>query len=241
MKQQYFNPSSPRIGEVVPAELKGQPIWLLWRAVERDKQKKPDKVPYYANGAPRRRPLGSPKDLANLVTFNEALAAYNAAPRRYAGIGIALLPGMGIGALDLDDCIDASGKPISDLEVQRILKACKYCYIERSPSGLGLRVIGSTDEFPEIKAPGIEAYSKARFVTVTGEVLMNAGAWESIDAGVAAMRLAVQAKGDRSEAHAKNRSGNGVNLGCHAPDPETPENVQRVRGALAVLDPDMLH
>ena len=140
MKPEYYNPPTACMGDVVPAELKRLPIWLLWKAVKKTGKVKPDKVAYYASGAVRSGTQGTPEDVANLVTFDEALAAYNGAKRRYAGIGIALLSGMGIGALDLDNCIDASGKPVSDLNVQRILKACKDCYIERSPSGLGLRV-----------------------------------------------------------------------------------------------------
>lgn len=243
MKRDYFNPPSACMGDVVPYELKAQKLWLLWKAVIKADKPKPDKVPYYANGAVRSGSLGNPEDVANLVTFDEALAAYNAAPQHYAGMGIALLSSTGIGALDLDNCIDASGKLINDLDVRRIMKACKDCYIERSPSGRGLRVIGSTSGFAQIadKGTGFEAYAQGRFVTVTGEVLMNAGAWESVDAGVAAMRLAVQAKGGLSGAPVKNAGAKAVNFGAYGPDPETPANVERVRGALAVLDPDMLH
>ena len=241
MKRDYFNPPSARISDVVPTELKVQKLWLLWREEPDEGKDKPKKVAYWANGRKRFGKQGRPEDVANLVTFDEALATYNAAPRRYAGVGIALLSGKGIGALDLDNCIDASGKPVNDLDIRRILRACKDCYIERSPSGRGLRVIGSTEGFPEIKAPGFEAYPKGRFVTVTGDVLMNAGEWESIDAGVAAMSLAVQPKGGRSGTPVENAGAKGVNLSSHAPDPETPENVDRVRAALAVLDPDMLH
>lgn len=241
MKQQYFNPPTGCIGDVVPAELKEREIWLLWREEPDEGKEKPKKVAYWANARKRFGKLGRPEDVANLVKFDEAMAAYKAAPRRYAGIGVALLSGMGIGALDLDNCIDAGGKPVSDLDVRRILRACKDCYIERSPSGLGLRVIGSTDGFRQITGTGFEAYSQGRFVTVTGDVLMNAGAWASVDAAVAAMRLAMQAQDGQSEAPIKNAGAKGVNLSTHAPEPETPENVERVRDALAVLDPDMLY
>jgi len=148
MKSDYFNPPTARIGEVVPTELKGQPIWLLWREEPDAGKDKPKKVPYWANGRRRRGSMGAPEDVANLVTFGEALAAYNAALRRYAGIGIALLSDMGIGALDLDDCIDANGNPISDLDVQRVLKACKDCYIERSPSGARPQGVWADGGFP---------------------------------------------------------------------------------------------
>jgi putative DNA primase/helicase len=241
MKSDYFNPPTARIGEVVPTELKGQPIWLLWREEPDAGKDKPKKVPYWANGRRRRGSMGAPEDVANLVTFGEALAAYNAALRRYAGIGIALLSDMGIGALDLDDCIDANGNPISDLDVQRVLKACKDCYIERSPSGLGLRVFGPTVGFRQIAVTGFEAYSQGRFMTVTGQVLINPGAWAPVDGGVAAMRLAVQAKDGRSGAPVRNLGAKGVNLSTHAPDPETAENVERLRDALTVLDADMLY
>lgn len=241
MKRNYFNSPSTLIGHVVPCELKARKIWLLWKGVIKADKPKPDKVPYYANGAVRSGSLGKPEDVANLVTFDEALAAYHAAAGRYAGVGIALLSGMGIGALDLDNCIDAGGKLGSDLHVLRILMACKDCYIERSPSGRGLRVFGSTGGFSPITATGFEAYCQGRFMTVTGEVLRNAGAWEPIDAGVAAMGLAGQTKGGELGKPAQDAGARGVNLSTHAPDPETPENVERVRGALAVLDPDMLY
>jgi hypothetical protein len=235
MKPKHFNPLSASIGDVVPYELKARKLWLLWREEPDEDKDKPKKVPYWANGRKRSGKQGSPADVANLVTFDEVLAAYNAASDYYAGIGVALLPGMGIGALDLDDCIDASGKPVSDVDVRRILKACKDCYTERSPSGLGLRVFGSTGGFRQIADKGFEAYSQGRFMTVTGEVLMNDGAWASVDGGVAAMRSVVQPEGVRTRGPVKNVDGKGVNLSTHAPDPETPENVERVRDALTLI------
>lgn len=242
MTPHHFDPPTACIADVVPTELKGQPIWLLWKAVQKEGKAKPDKVAYYASGAVRSGTQGAPEDVANLVTFDGALAAYNAAPDRYAGIGIALLPGMGIGALDLDDCVDASGRLAGDLDVRRILKACADCYIERSPSGQGLRVFGSTEGFHQIAATGFEAYSKGRFMTVTGDELYNAGTWASIDKGVSEMRRVVQTQGvSKSPAPAKNGGSPRLNIATYAPDPETPENVERVRGALAVLDPDMLY
>ena len=241
MRNSQFNPPSPDLGDVVPVELKKQPIWLLWKAVKKQGKTKLDKVPYYANGAVRSGSLGSPEDVTCLVTFDEAVAAYNASAGRYAGIGVALLSELGIGALDLDDCVDTQGRPSDDWDIRRILKACASCYIERSPSGQGLRVFGSTEECPQIATTGFEAYSQGRFMTVTGDVLENAGAWETVDGGVAAMRLAIQAKGGRSRVPVKNAGGKGLNLSTYVPDPETTENVERVRDALAALDADMLY
>lgn len=116
MKRDYFNAPSARISNVVPSELKAKKLWLLWREELDESKEKPKKVAYWANGRKRYGKQGRPEDVANLVTFDEAVAAYNAAPCRYAGIGVALLQGMGIGALDLDNCIDASGKPVNDLD-----------------------------------------------------------------------------------------------------------------------------
>lgn len=236
MKRDYFNPPSARIGDVVPTELKLQKLWLLWREEPDEGKEKPKKVAHCANGRKRYGKQGKPEDVANLVTFDAALAAYNAAQDYYAGLGIALLQGMGIGALDLDDCIDASGKPVSDLDVRRILRACPDCYIERSPSGGGLRVIGSTEEFPQITATGFEGVfprpvcdrDRGNGAERRGMGICGRGCRCHVRCGAA--------QDGGCGIPAKNAGAKGVNLSTHGSDPETLENVERVRGALMVLE-----
>lgn len=239
--RKYFNPPAAGIGAVVPVELKELKLWLLWREEPDEGKDKPKKVAYWANGRKRFGKQGRPEDVGNLVTFDAALAAYSAEQHRYSGIGIALLSDMGVGAIDLDDCIDETGEPVSDIDVQSILQECEDCYIERSPSGGGLRVLGTTEGFRQIAAAGFEAYAQGRFVTVTGDVVQNACAWASVDAAVAVMARVVQAKGGQSGAPNKKTGVNRINLSTYEPEPETPESVERVCGALSVLDPDMLH
>jgi putative DNA primase/helicase len=160
MNANVYSPPDSNLESVIPNEMKALSVWLLWKAVPKDGKPKPDKVAYWANGEVRRGKQGSAKDIGNLAPFERALAAYAATPGLYAGIGVALLPGMSIGALDLDDCIDLNGGLNADLGVRRILKAAIGCYIERSPSGRGIRVFGSTDGFKQITVRGFEAYAQ---------------------------------------------------------------------------------
>lgn len=249
MNARHFSPPMPDLGSIIPDKLKDLPIWLLWKAQPNGKLK-PKKVAYWASGKIRRGKQGGDEDIANLVSFDRAWGVYNAAPDRYAGVGVALLTGMNVGALDLDDCIKADGSLIEDLSVRRIIKAVSAsgCYIEKSPSASGLRVFGSTEGFPQIAASGLEAYSQGRFMTVTGDVVKNSNAWESIDGGVRVMQALIQKTKDdkvglppvQAKAHLQGKAR--IELGkSYDALPESPENVERVRKALASIDPDILY
>lgn len=232
-----YSAPAANLGLVIPSEMKALPIWLLWKAIQKDGKPKPDKVAFWANGKVRTGKQGGAIDIANLATFEIAMAAYGAIPGRFAGVGVALLPEMGIGALDLDDCLNLNGGLNADLEVRRILKAAEGCYIEKSPSGCGIRVFGSTDGFKQITERGFEAYAQGRFMTVTGDCVMNEGAWRSVDRGVAAMRHEIASLAAMSlNSQPKKNRGRPSEIAC---DPETPPNIQRVRNALAAVDPDV--
>lgn len=119
-------------------------------------------MPYYANGKERGKgiALDSENDLANLVTFDEALAA---APR-YAGLGFALGSderGRYWQGIDLDG-IQGAG-----LES---LAARLPGYVEWSPSAKGMHAIGLGEHFKALgsNGSGIEAYCEKRYFTVTG-------------------------------------------------------------------------
>ena len=263
----------------LPEPLRRPKIYLLWRYVlNSDSTKKPRKVPHYANGTPRGRVQGRPgekidldsaEDRAQLVTLDEALEAWSARPGYWSGIGIALLDGGGVGAIDIDDCFDTNGKLVASVAVVRVIKHAidAGCYIERSVSGTGLHIVGSTAAgFPAIGKfivgagpTGFEAYSAKRFLTMNPQVMANPGRWENID-GVVTMVDAVRQKQSTASARANGATnvaaalplsptpahiaGRGSRIDLSVPSeqkpplPETAENIARVRSALSVLDPD---
>jgi putative DNA primase/helicase len=160
-----------RIRANVPDELKALPIWLLWRSVPEPGKKKPKKVPYYASGGARAAgfkerglELDCPEDRQQLVTFSEAVAAYERGG--YTGLGIALgvMPdGRRLSGIDLDDVSP------TDPQVTQILLAANS-YAEVSPSGNGVKIFGLGD-IGKTKSARLEIYSGARFFTVTGQVI----------------------------------------------------------------------
>ena len=81
-----------------------------------------------------------------------------------AGDGFGFMLGGGIGCLDLDHCLTPTGpSPLA----RRVLDTVPATYVEVSPSGTGLHVFGLLPEGPGRKVPGVEVYSRARFMTVT--------------------------------------------------------------------------
>jgi primase-polymerase (primpol)-like protein len=136
--------------------------WLLWKLIpENDKNKKPRKVPYYANGQPRRGNLDSPEDLSFLVSFEEAQSALGSG--KYTGLGFALGSDGHNGywqGIDLD--------AISDKPKLQELKSFLPGYVEISPSGNGVHAIGYGRQFKSMGSnkSGIEAYCSGRYETI---------------------------------------------------------------------------
>ncbi|MNQ45917.1 hypothetical protein D3C85_597150 [compost metagenome] len=162
-----------------PAALRELKQWLVWKFEPNPKPGKKDlKVPYYAKSGTKRGWMpgvrskkvgqGSPEELPLLVTFDEALAA--AQERGMTGIGLAMVPGQPVTALDFDHCVvDGAIDPA----VEALIVGT---YSEISPSGTGVRafVLGDlgdrSDAHPEDGAFGFETYTTSRFVTFTGDV-----------------------------------------------------------------------
>lgn len=153
--------------------------WLIWKFEPNPKPGKKDlKVPYYAKSGTKRGWMpgvrsekvgqGSAEELPLLVTFEEAKAA--ALQRGMTGIGIAMVKGCPVTALDFDHCV-------KDGEIDPQVEAL-ICgtYAEISPSGTGVRafVLGDlgdrSDAHPDDGSFGFETYSSSRFVTFTGNV-----------------------------------------------------------------------
>lgn len=158
---------TPQI-EQIPDALKQQP-WGVWKAEPRAGQ--PDKF----NKAPR-CPLSGRKIGANqsekFGTFNEAKSAYETG--NYTGIGV-LLNRSGIVGVDIDDYVDVfSLRPEVKAWVRQAIKQGVYC--EKSPSAKGLRLfmIGKLPTSGR-KNAGLEIYDDARFLTVTGHVILAKG------------------------------------------------------------------
>jgi hypothetical protein len=151
--------------------LKAAQVWLLWKSVQRVDKPKPDKIPYYVSGRRRQGVLDGAEDRANLTSYAGAVAAMEAAPGVYAGLAIALGPDGNGGCwqgIDLDAIVGNGLADIADLWTRG--SCASLCYVEMSPSGQGLHIIGYGRSFRSLgsNGTGIEAYAGGRFFTFTG-------------------------------------------------------------------------
>ncbi|MFO0439134.1 MAG: VapE domain-containing protein, partial [Betaproteobacteria bacterium] len=169
--------------ENMPAQMRALSQWLVWRFVSFQGDKKPRKVPYYANGRLRGWPYGKPKDgkptpeqpqvdqgheldRQHLVDFDTAFALV--ARGRYDGMGFAFLPGDGLIGIDIDKAIDPETGEVSERCLQ-IIRDCAS-YTEISPSGRGVHIIvaGQTQTFKD-NGIGVEVFCGRQFFTCTGK------------------------------------------------------------------------
>lgn len=160
-------PKPPRCevaAENIPLELRERPQWVGWRYEWTGSDW--TKVPKCVRGR-----NASPSDPGTWATFDDALAAYQQ-HADWAGIGYVFSADDPYAGIDLDDCIDTSGR-ISD-EAMAIINACGS-YAEVSPSGAGVKIFvrgrkttsdSKGGPFPGIKQ--IELYDRGRYFTLTG-------------------------------------------------------------------------
>lgn len=163
---------NPHLRDIhAPAPLRDMPYWLVWRYETHESDKKPRKVPLYANGERRYGQQGAPKDLAKLTTF--AVARDAAIRRNMDGVGFAHTEAGGIVTLDFDNCVhDGVVDP-------QVLDLVGNTYAEFSPSGKGVHAIfsGSHDVLGNPKSHatpeqfGVEAFSSVGFTTFSGWML----------------------------------------------------------------------
>ena len=147
----------------LPPEMLAAKRWLLWRS-EVNGSKKPRKVPYYTNGE-HRGATDTQADGAQLDYLDTALSVFSSG--HFTGIGFALgSDGQGnfFQGIDFDN-ID------SHPTLFPILESLPGGYVEKSPSGAGYHIIGYGKSFNALASndSGIEAYSKGRYFTVTGD------------------------------------------------------------------------
>lgn len=174
-----------RLKDNLPVELRPMKRFLLWKREphpDRDKAKagRTVKVPYYVDGWKRRGRLDTGQELARLVTFEDAYDAFLVGD--FEGLGLALAND-GIGAFDIDHCLDEDGDLIqSHAGYELVCDAERRgAYIEFSPSGLGLRIVGPCQNPEAYSKDGVEYWGEKHFVTLTGEVWGNPRGWADLD------------------------------------------------------------
>jgi primase-polymerase (primpol)-like protein len=148
-------------------------MWVLWPFETR--RGKPTKPPYQPR-APQKH--ASSTVHTTWAAFDTALAAYKAG--KADGIGLCLY-GSDLVAFDLDDCRNIANGEIEPAARKLIERAKSY--VEITPSGTGLRIIGvgtgpkvhRKQAVPGANGMTIETYRKAeRFIAVTGNALPEA-------------------------------------------------------------------
>lgn len=149
-----------------PVELTSRPQWVGWQLVSRDGEPKPTKVPYNARSGRK----ASTTDPTTWSTFEDACAYCDR--EHMSGVGYVLAPDDPYVGVDLDGCRDPdSGRiePWAKAIMNRL-----NSYTEISPSGTGLRIfIRGTLPAHGRRKGKIEIYSQARFLTITGDRILN--------------------------------------------------------------------
>ncbi len=159
------------IAENIPEELRELDQWVCWRIdprVDKDGIAWPTKVPYMA-GTLRR---ASSTDPATWTTFEDARAAYEATEGRYDGIGFVFSDDDPYCGIDLDKCRDPEAGNVERWALEILKRVCEG-YVEISPSGTGIHIIvEGVVRGGGMRGENIEMYSRARFFTITGELLL---------------------------------------------------------------------
>ncbi len=150
--------------EKFPQYLKDNARFCVWK-----QETGKGKVPYQANG---KRAKANKEN--TFTDFKKALDVVD----KFDGLGIGIFNK--ISAIDIDDCIDGNGK-CSDM-ARDIMNIFKDSYIEKSPSGKGIRIIFLVNNFSYCKNSyyinnqklGLEVYvagNTNKYVTITGHVI----------------------------------------------------------------------
>ena len=184
------------------APLADRRLWVIWR-LEARANGKPTKRPYRPTQTGRLARVNDPRTWGSLRDAQQAAGLGQA-----DGIGLVLLQAEGYGALDLDKCRHPETGEL-DAWAREILDRCPGAYVEVTPSGAGLRVIGRCDLDTgfqsvlrvdgSVAGAQVEIYHLApRYITVTGQQIAGpASADELGDISDVVLDLAVQAAGQK--------------------------------------------
>jgi hypothetical protein len=180
------------------APLADRGLWVIWR-LEARANGKPTKRPYQPTQTGRlarvndRRTWGGLRDAQQAVALGEA-----------DGIGLVLLQAEGYAALDLDKCRHPETGEL-DAWAGELIARCPGAYVEVTPSGAGLRIIGRADLDTgfqmvlqmdgTVAGAQVEIYHLTpRYITVTGQQIAGpASANELGDISDVVLDLAVRA------------------------------------------------
>jgi AAA domain/NrS-1 polymerase HBD domain len=158
---------------LIPETMRNRPQWGVWARVEGKK------LPY----SPITHHITKPNSTKGWGTFEDACAALAQRPGYYAGLGFIFTEQDPYTGIDLDGCRNPATTEIAPWAQEIVARMASYA--EVSPSGTGLHLIVqgaalqsvnwrlAASEGPEQKAPGIEIYSQAHYLTVTGDWLMG--------------------------------------------------------------------
>jgi hypothetical protein len=167
------SPSSSRRSPaeiVVPDDLAERDQWVLWRYEERNGRA--TKVPYQVD---RRR--ASSTDPSTWASFEAVTNEWRRAPNSYAGPDFVFSPDDPFCGIDLDDSLDAEGKPKP--WARGIIERFSDTYMEISPSGVGLKIwvcgaVPANLAGVSVGDGQIEIYDHARYFTLTGRIFRGA-------------------------------------------------------------------
>ena len=154
----------------IPKELQSNALWCCWQYEQ--KNGRMTKIPKN----PRNLHNASTDDKRTFGTFTEAYEMWI----HNMSDGVGILVGNGFCAIDIDHCIVNGMLSDTALDICTTMES----YVEKSPSGEGLRIIFKTTDFSfdrkkyYIKNPknGVEIYTAGttnRFVTITGNTVYD--------------------------------------------------------------------
>jgi putative DNA primase/helicase len=205
------------IPDMIPAELRAAPQWVVWRWLARDGTR--TKVLYRSRSP---RIAAKPNDPRSWGGFDAALFAYLDPGNGLDGIGFVFGDDGHFWGFDLDRCLKG-GEVLP--WARRYLERLSRTYGEISPSGTGIKFIGrgrlvmpggktgkKADVDPETgarrtrtkgepsggKGPAVEVYNRRRFFTVTSQRYGDVCTVEDLSAEV--QGLIAELWPDRSEA-----------------------------------------
>lgn len=106
---------------------------------------------------------GTPASSTNAATWT----TYAEAKASTAGNGLGVMLGSGLACWDLDHCLEAD--VLAPWAVEVLASIVSPIWVERSMSRTGLHIFVSAPEGPGRRRDGVEFYSRARFIAVTGD------------------------------------------------------------------------
>lgn len=157
----------PVAPDAIPSAMKELTQWVVWRAdIKSDGRISKVPVDRYTGRAV------SAQNPANHLRFYDAMAAYETGT--VAGIGIVLtgepvyFSDMGVPQYLVG--VDFDKVTTNHQRTEALLKPLRGIYVERSPSGSGLRLFCLSRQKPRSgQGDGAEMYAQGRFLTVTGQ------------------------------------------------------------------------